>query len=150
MIWLSLFLTLAHAEWFLVPEVGNPSKLVVIEAKGFVPKDVVTIAPTDGSGHAYPVESLDIVEEVDPNDPSLKVKRAFVNEAKLKAYQEAQKKIQEDAQKAKDKEALDKATRLDKVIKECAKQTSAILLSLCDILLNDVPKGASIKSKLIK
>jgi len=141
---IALFLILssfAHADWFVVPDESNASKNVIVQAVGFAPKGAITTAPLDESGRPYPIEALDIVVEPVPDSHDQLRTVAKLNQDKLDAFLKAEKKAKDDSAAAKAKDDLDKSTRFSNVSKECAKQTSAIMLAVCDMLLKDVVTG---------
>lgn len=138
MIILMLLLNMAHADWYVVPEESNSSKNVIVRADGFLPRNVIAKAPVDSEGKPYPIETLDLVVEPVPDSHDQVRTVAKLNPNKLDAFLKSEKKAKDDAEAAKQKDDLDRSTRLSNVSKECAKQTSAIMIAVCDMLLKDV------------
>lgn len=127
-------LTFATQKWFVVPEsvTGTP---VIVGSSGR-PENVIAEAPLDPQGNPYPVEAIDIVDEPDPMFPEKTIKKAVLNEQKLKDKQDGDRAREQDERKKRDDKRKEKRDRKDRLKTLCAQQTG-VLKELCDEVLEE-------------
>lgn len=85
--------SIASAEtWYVVPDSADKNKQVVVGATGFIPTGAIAVAPTDSEGNPIPAEALDFIDQ--PSGDFSKI--AIINQARLSAKIEADKKAKDD------------------------------------------------------
>jgi hypothetical protein len=133
---LSFVLSTAHADsqkFWIVPDSTDSSKLAIVGAGGFTPPGAILEAPLDEKGRPYPVEAVEIAEEVDQWGLTSKVAR--VDRRKLTE----KLKKDDDARKAQEmQDAINKAgrlSRMNRIRSQCSSATG-LLKELCEEVLD--------------
>jgi hypothetical protein len=130
------FVLYAHADnqkWYIVPDASDPAKQVIIGSSGFAPSNVIAEAPLDEKGQPYPIEAVEIVEEVDRFGTITKSPK--VNQKKL----EAKRKEDDDDRKAADmQDAVNKAGRTSRMnrIRQGCPSATGLMKDLCEHVLD--------------